>query len=97
MLGDGEPLGQIEVVPEEIRAAQGVAAEGSELASLRAVATIALSGARIDGRHKRVGIEPLTRACLGHVLDCMVLIERHAGNYTRKLGTTALHNTISIR
>src|SRR5208337_2033018 len=44
MLGQGKPFCQVEVAPEKIRTAQGIAAEVSELAILRAVAAIAGSG-----------------------------------------------------
>ncbi len=56
MLGQRKRLCEIEVVPEEVRTAQGVAAEVSKLAVLRAIVAIALSRARIDGRRKRVWI-----------------------------------------
>jgi hypothetical protein len=96
LLSQREPFGQTEVVPEEIGATQGIAAEVSELAILRAVAAIALSCAGIDRRHKSVRIEALNRAQLRDTRGCMVLIERHSRNETRKLGTASLHN-ISIR
>ncbi len=41
MLGQGKPFCQVEVTPEEIGTAQGIAAEISEPAILRAVAAIA--------------------------------------------------------
>ena len=59
MLGQGKPFCQVEVTPQEIGTAQGIAAEVSELAVLRAVAAIALPCTRIDRRNKCVRIEPL--------------------------------------
>jgi hypothetical protein len=52
MLGQGKPFCQVEVAPEEIGTAQGIAAEVSELAILRAVAAIALPCTRIDRRYE---------------------------------------------
>ena len=92
-----KPFCQIEVAPEEIGTAQGVAAEVAELAILRAVAAIALSRARIDGRHESIGIEPLERARLRDARDWIVLIERHAGNDAGELRSAALHDSISVR
>jgi hypothetical protein len=45
-----EPLGQIQVTPEEVRTAQCVPAKVTELAILRAVATGTGTDARIDDR-----------------------------------------------
>jgi hypothetical protein len=70
MLAQGKPLCQVEIAPEKIRTAQGIASEVSELAILRTVAAIAGSGghgfrlpvdfnclrARIDGRTKASGL-----------------------------------------
>src|ERR1019366_9083027 len=57
-----KPLGQIQVAPEEIRAAQCIPAEIAELAILRTVAAGTGAGAWIDDGNKRVRVEPLDRA-----------------------------------
>jgi hypothetical protein len=49
VLGHREPLGQVQVAPEEVGAAQSVAAEISELAVLMVVAPKAGSSCRIRG------------------------------------------------
>jgi hypothetical protein len=64
MLGHWEPFRQIQVVPKEIRTAQGVAAEVSELAILWAVAAIAGTRTRIHSRDKSIRIQPLKGALL---------------------------------
>ena len=83
-----KPFREIEVIPDEIGAAQGVAAEVSELAMLWVVATDALASARINGRNKRGRIEPLEGARLRYTGDGMMLIERDAGN---RRWRTAVH------
>ena len=74
MLGHLEPFCQVEVIPNKIRATQGIAAEVAELAILWAVAAVALTRARIDRRHKCVGVEPLNRARLRDPWERMGLI-----------------------
>src|SRR5208282_2686720 len=96
MLVEGKPFSQVEVTPEEIGAAQGVAAEVSELAILRAVAARTLPCTRIDRRYKCVRIEPLQRARLRYARNRMMVIQGHAGNDTRELRPTALHNAVSV-
>jgi hypothetical protein len=59
VLAQGKTFCQVEVAPQKIRTTQGIAAEISELAGLRAVAAIALSCTRIDRRYKCVRIKPL--------------------------------------
>ena len=94
---NGKPFRKIEITPEEIGTAQGIAAEVSELAILRVVAAGALPRARINGRHKGIRIEPLNRARLRYARNGMMLIERDAGNDTGELRSTALHNAVSVR
>ena len=73
-LGHRKPFREVEVIPEEIGAAQGIAAEVSELTMLRVVAAGALPCTRINSRHKGVRIQPLDRARLRYALNGMVLI-----------------------
>jgi hypothetical protein len=63
-LGHRKPFREIEIIPEKIGAAQGIAAKVSELAMLRVVATGALPRTRINRRCKGVRIEPLDRSRL---------------------------------
>src|SRR5208282_4343888 len=97
MLGQGEPFCQVEVTPEKIRTAQRVAAEVSELAILRVVATITLPGAGIDGRDESVGIEPLKCSWLCDARNRMVVIERSTGNDIGEFRPAALHNAVTTR
>ena len=60
MLAQGEPFCQVEVAPEEIGTTQGITAEVTELAGLRAVPAGALPCTRIDRRYKCGRIEPLS-------------------------------------
>ena len=96
MLGQGKPFCQVEVTPEEIWTAQGIAAEVSELASLRAVAAIALPCTRIDRRYESVRIKPLQRSRLRYTRNRMTLIQRNARNDTSELRPTALHNSLLL-
>ena len=73
-LGHRKPFREIEIIPEEIGTAQGIAAEASELAMLRVVAAGALPCTWINGRYKGVRIQPLDRARLRHTRDGMVCI-----------------------
>ena len=66
VLRQGEILGKVEVIPDEIRPAQGVAAEVSELAGRRAISANASAGAGVNGGGKGIGIEPLNGAGLRH-------------------------------
>jgi len=59
-----KPFGEVEITPEEIRAAQGVTAKVSELAILGIVASVAGTGTRIDSGDECVRIEPLNRSRL---------------------------------
>ncbi len=95
-LAQGEPFCQVEVAPKEIRTTQGIAAEGSELAGLRAVAAIALPCARIDGRYKGVGIQPLQRARLCDTRNRMMIVQRDSGNDTGELRSAPLHDSVSV-
>src|ERR1700733_3362959 len=97
MLGQGEPFCQVEVTPEKIRTAQGVAAQVSELAILRAVTAVALPAARVNGRDEGLRIEPLQRSWLCNSRDRMMLIQRNARNNASKLGPAALHDAVSLR
>jgi len=69
-----KPFCKIEVTPEEIGAAQGVAAEITKLAMLWVVAPEALSRAGINRRDEGVRIEPLDRARLGYAGNGMMHI-----------------------
>ena len=95
-LANRKPFREIEVIPDKIGAAQGVAAEVSELAMLWVVATGALPSAGINGGNKRGRIEPLEGARLGNTSDRMMLIERDARNDARELRSAALHNAVSV-
>src|ERR1700685_3322336 len=97
MLGQGEPFCQVEVTPQKIRTAQGVAAEVSELAILRAVTAVALPAARVNGRDESLRIEPLQRSWLCNPRNPMMLIQRNARNNTSKLRPAALDNAVSVR
>jgi hypothetical protein len=107
-LRNGKPLGEVEIAPEELRAAQGVAAQISKLACLWAVSSIAgscgqdlpvgeLLLARIHSRDKGIGIEPLNRARRCDSGNGMVIIERHSGNHAGELRAAAVHDAIAIR
>jgi hypothetical protein len=68
-LGHRKPLGEIEVTPRKIGTTQRVTAEVSELTILgsvgiRVAGVIAFSSARVHGRDKGIGVEPLNRARL---------------------------------
>src|SRR5271166_1656497 len=95
-LAHGKPFREIEVIPDKIGAAQGIAAEISELAMLWVVVTGALPSTRINGGNERGRIEPLEGARLRHTSDGMVLIERDARNDARELRSAALHNAVSV-
>ena len=97
MLGQGKQFRKVEVTPRKIGTAQRVAAEVPELAILRTVASEACSGARVHGRDKGIGIEPLNRTRLRDAWNRIVFIERHAGNNARELRAAAVHDAISIR
>jgi hypothetical protein len=75
-LAHRKPFCEIEIIPDKIGTAQGVAAEASELAMLWVVATDALASTRINGGNKRGRIEPLEGARLRYTSDGMMLIER---------------------
>src|SRR5208282_5549508 len=96
MLGQGKPFCQVEVTPEEIGTTQGIAAEGSGLAMLRAVAAVALPCTRINRRYKCVRIEPLKCSRRRYTRNRMMLIQRNAGNSTSKLRPAALHNSLFL-
>src|SRR5208282_1479221 len=96
MLAQGKPFCQVEVAPQEIRATQGITAEVSELAILRAVAAIALPNARIDRRHKCVRIKPLNRSRLSYARNRMMVIQPNAANDTGKLRSAPLHDAVSV-
>src|ERR1035437_965100 len=87
---------EIEVIPDEIGATQGVAAEVSELATLWVVATGALPRTRTSRGNKRGRIEPLEGARLRYTGDGMMLIEGDARNDACELRSAALHNAVSI-
>src|ERR1700738_3806359 len=84
-----KPFREIEVIPDKIGAAQGVAAEVSELAMLWIVATGALPSTRVNGGNKRGRIEPLEGPRLRYTSDGMTLVERNAGNDACELRSTA--------
>src|SRR5271165_3072118 len=65
-LGDRKPFREVEITPEESGTAQRVAGEISELAGLRAIASVAGSGCGIDRRDERIWIEPLDGAGLSN-------------------------------
>ena len=96
-LRHGKPLREIEIAPDKIGAPQRVAAKVPELAIFRCVASVASARARVDGRNKCIGIEPLNRSRLRDAGNEIVIVERHAGNDARKLRPAAVHNAISIR
>src|SRR5207245_5334564 len=91
-----EPLGQIQVTPEEIRTAQCVPAEIAELAVLRTVAAGTGADARIDDRNKRVRVQPLDRSRLSHVTAWMVFVQWCARYVAGILWAAALNNAISV-
>jgi hypothetical protein len=53
LLIERKPLRQVKIAPDEIRTAQGVAAQIAELAVLRSIAAHASARARIDYRYER--------------------------------------------
>src|ERR1700680_1202617 len=95
-LAHRKPFREIEVIPDEIGTAKGVAPEVSELAMLWVVATGALPSTRINGRSKGSRIEPLESAGLRYASNGMMLIERDAPNHACELRSAALHNAVSV-
>ena len=95
-LAHRKPFREIEVIPDKIGAAEGVASEVSELAMLWVVAIDALASTRINGGNKRGRIEPLESARLRYTSDGMMLIERDARNDARELRPATLHNAVSV-
>jgi hypothetical protein len=95
-LRHSKPFCEIEVIPDEIGTAQGIAAEVSKLAMLWVIATGALPSTRINRGNKRRRIEPLDSAQLRYPSDGMMLIERNARNDGCELRSAALHNAVSI-
>src|ERR1019366_8163877 len=95
-LGQGEPLGKVEITPNEAGLAQGVAAEVSKLAGRRVISAHASAGAGVDGGGKGIRIEPLGGAGLRYTGNGFVLIQGHARGLPGELRPTALHNAISI-
>jgi hypothetical protein len=97
VLDDGEPFRAIEIVPDEIGAAKGIAGEITELAVLRIIASVASPRARIDCGDECVSVKPLDRSRLSNSCDRMVRIGWQAWHDTRELRTTALHNSLPVR
>ena len=96
MLAKSNRFRQVEITPGEIRAAQRVTAEVPELTIRGTVAIEACASARVHGGDEGIRIEPLNRARLCDAWNRMVFVERYAGNNTRKLWTTAVHDAVSI-
>ena len=95
-LGHRKPFREIEVTPDEIGTAQGVAAEISELAILRVVAT----GARpVLGSTAETNASGLSHwivpGCVTPAIGLM-LVERDAGNDAGELRSAALHDAVSV-
>ena len=80
-LGQLEPLGEVQIAPDEIGTAQRVAAEIAELAVLRTVAARARARARIDRRNERIRIQPLDGSRLRDAGNRIVFVQRHARNH----------------
>src|SRR5579862_2970168 len=95
-LAHRNPFREIEVIPDKIGAAEGVATEVSELAMRWIVPTCALPSTRINSGNKCSRIEPLESTRLCHTSDGMTLIERDVGNDACELRSTALHNAITV-
>src|SRR5271165_4109452 len=92
-----EPLGQIEVAPDEVRAPQRIASKVSELAVLRRIASQAGPGTRIHRGDKSIRVEPLDCSRLGHARYGVMFIDRHTGYKACVLGTTPLHDAVAVR
>src|ERR1700683_674465 len=73
-LREGKPFRQVEITPEEIRSAQRVASQVSELAIRRTIPPVAGPGARIDGGRESVRVEPLDGSGLRHVCKETVFV-----------------------
>jgi len=96
-LVERKPFGDVEVAPEEVGAAQSIAAEISELAVLSIVTAVASFGARIDSRDKRVWVEPLNRARLGNAGNVAVATVRiHPGYKAGELRPGALQDAAGL-
>jgi hypothetical protein len=67
------------------------------LASGGRIAAHACAGARIDHRGKRIRVEPLQTAGLGHVRDGSLAVQRHARNPIRILRPAALEDAMVVR
>src|ERR1700733_2778381 len=96
MFGQLEPLGKIQIAPNEIGAAQRVSAEVAELTIRRAVTPRASSGAWIDRGDESVRVEPLDGSRLRDPGDRIVLIHGHARHDARILRTAPLNDAVSI-
>ena len=92
-----EPLGDVQVAPNEIGTPQGIASQISKLTVLRRVAAHAGACARIDAGNESIRIQPLNRAGLRDARNRIVLVQRHAWNDARKLRAAAIHDAVSIR
>src|ERR1700733_3812025 len=97
MFGQLEPLGKIQIAPNEIGTAQRVSAEVAELTIRRAVTARASAGAWIDRGDESVRVEPLDGSRLRDPRDRIVLIHGHARYDARILRTAALDEAVSIR
>ena len=96
VFGQLEPLGEIQIAPDEIGAAQRVSAEVAELAICRIIAAGTGAGAWIDSGNERIGIEPLDGSRLRDAGNGRVFVERHARNHAGILRAAALHDAVSI-
>lgn len=94
-----EKLGQVEIAPGEIRPTEGIAAQVSELAILRGVASETSAGGRVNRGYEGIRIQPLQGTGLGHAADGFVLIRRYTRHHTGKLGQVSaftVHDSVSV-
>ena len=69
-----KPLGEVEIGPNEIRTANRVAPEISELAVTRSIAAKAGAGAGVYRRNESIGIQPLNCARLRNIRNRIVFV-----------------------
>ena len=91
-----KPFRKVEIAPDEIGAAERVAAEAAKLAVDGRVAADACARAGIDGGDERVGIEPLQRAGLRDTWNRMAIVERHASDEAGELRAAAVDDAVAV-
>lgn len=95
-LGQFEPLCEVKIAPDKGGAAQRIPAEIAELAICRVVSTYASARTGINGRNKRVGVEPLNCSRLGDAGNRIMIVKRHAWNHAGKLWAASIDDAVAV-